>query len=48
MLCWTADGVEGESWAFVRDTGSYDKVLADLEITIIDSLEMRGASHEAH
>lgn len=34
MLCWTADpGKEGEDWEFVRDTGSYDALLAELGIT---------------
>ncbi|WP_367132478.1 MULTISPECIES: Lsr2 family DNA-binding protein [Streptomyces] len=34
MLCWTADpGQEGSDWEFVKDTGSYDALLAELGIT---------------
>ncbi|MGW5821980.1 DUF3560 domain-containing protein, partial [Streptomyces noursei] len=34
LLAWTErPGVEGEDWAFVRDTGSFDGVLAELGVT---------------
>lgn len=33
MLCWTADpGAEGEDWEWVKDSGSYDALLAELGV----------------
>lgn len=44
MLCWTAYGVEGEDWAFVRDKGNYDSVIKELGIMILESKGKRRAS----
>lgn len=43
MLCFTADGVEGEDWAFVRDNGKYDSLLIELGIVILESRSNRAA-----
>lgn len=43
MLCWTAYGVEGEDWAFVRDNGKYDSLLSELGIMILESRSKRAS-----